>query len=218
MSDIYNRAQIIDEQFSEKVRSGHLPQRITILKPEEVGLNREECIDLFESQVISRHLDLAARVLKQRDLSYYTIGSSGHEGNVVLGKVFRSTDMAFLHYRSGALMAQRSKQVPGEDPIRTNLLGAVAAAQDPIAGGRHKVFGSVRLMVPPQTSTIASHLPKAVGAAFSIGLAKSLGQTGGLPTDSVILCSFGDASANHSTSQGPSMPLNGSLTNIYPCL
>lgn len=57
--------------------------------------------------------------------------------------------------------------------------------------------------MPPQTSTIASHLPKAVGAAHSLGMAQRLQLADAvLPHDSIILCSFGDASANHSTSQG----------------
>jgi 2-oxoisovalerate dehydrogenase E1 component len=54
------------------------------------------------------------------------------------------------------------------------LLSFAASAEDPISGGRHKVIGSKPLFIPPQTSTIASHLPKAVGAAFSIGIAKML--------------------------------------------
>src|SRR5688500_2019943 len=59
------------------------------------------------------------------------------------------------------------------------------------------------LFIPTHTSTIASHLPKAVGAAFSIGLAKTLKlEKTVLPRDSIVLCSFGDASANHSTAQG----------------
>ncbi|MEY4574729.1 MAG: hypothetical protein RL251_851, partial [Pseudomonadota bacterium] len=44
---------------------------------------------------------------------------------------------------------------------------------------------------------------KAVGAAHSLGLARRLQLDDAvLPHDSIILCSFGDASANHSTSQG----------------
>ena len=54
------------------------------------------------------------------------------------------------------------------------LLSFAASAEDPISGGRHKVIGSKPLFIPPQTSTIASHLPKAVGAAFSIGIARML--------------------------------------------
>jgi hypothetical protein len=65
------------------------------------------------------------------------------------------------------------------------------------------VLGSKALNIPPQTSTIASHLPKAVGAAISIDLAQKLGlEDTPLPPDAVILCSFGDASVNHSTALG----------------
>jgi 2-oxoisovalerate dehydrogenase E1 component len=66
------------------------------------------------------------------------------------------------------------------------------------------VLGSKALNIPPQTSTIASHLPKAVGAAYSIGLARRHPpEHRQLPAeDAHRLCSFGDASANHSTAQG----------------
>src|SRR3546814_1058737 len=76
--------------------------------------------------------------------------------------------MAFLHYRSNAFQFQRARQLPGQTPTWDMLLSFAASAEDPISGGRHKVIGSKRLAIPPQTSTIASHLPKAVGAAFSI--------------------------------------------------
>jgi 2-oxoisovalerate dehydrogenase E1 component len=59
------------------------------------------------------------------------------------------------------------------------------------------------LNIPPQTSTIASHLPKAVGAAYAIGLARRRQpEHRVLPDDAIIMSSFGDASANHSTAQG----------------
>ena len=65
------------------------------------------------------------------------------------------------------------------------------------------MLGSKALFIPPQTSTIASHLPKAMGAAYAVGLAKRLDVPGRvLPDDAVIVASFGDASANHSTAQG----------------
>src|SRR5579875_1842352 len=77
-----------------------------------------------------------------------------------------------------------------------------AAADEPVAGGRHKVFGHHDLAVIPQTSTIASHLPRAVGVAFAIGRAAKLGVACAWPADAVVVCSFGDASANHSTATG----------------
>jgi 2-oxoisovalerate dehydrogenase E1 component len=79
------------------------------------------------------------------------------------------------------------------------MLSLCAKKDDPIAQGRHKVWGSRRLWVPPQTSTIASQLPKAVGMAFALGRSKRLGHDTGLPDDAVVVCSFGDASANHAT-------------------
>ncbi|MFX0576480.1 thiamine pyrophosphate-dependent enzyme [Nocardia nepalensis] len=166
------------------------------------GLTGDQCLDLFESQATSRHLDLAARRLGSAKRGYYSIGSAGHEGNAAVAAALRPTDPALLHYRSGAFFVHRARQVPGLDPIRDVLLGVVAAAAEPISGGRHKVYGSKPASVIPQTSTIASHLPRAVGLAFAIERAARLGVTCEWPPDSVVLCSFGDASANHSTATG----------------
>jgi 2-oxoisovalerate dehydrogenase E1 component len=111
--------------------------------------------------------------------------------------------MAFLHYRDGAFQTRRSTQVPGVAPTWDMLLSFATSVEDPMSGGRHKVLGSKSLMIPPQTSTIASHLPKAVGAAYSIGLARRHPpEHRVLADDGIVLCSFGDASANHSTAQG----------------
>jgi len=113
---------------------------------ENSGLTPEGLSEIFHAQILSRHLDLAARKLSKAGQGFYTIGSSGHEGNAAVAWAFN---------------------------------------------------------IPPQTSTIASHLPKAVGAAFSVGLAKRIKpEYQQLPNDAVILCSFGDASLNHSTAQG----------------
>ena len=199
MSD---RNQLVKDNFINFVRAKTLPQSSCTLSPKDVGLSDAEVIDLFETQVMSRHLDLQSRVMQKKGQSFYTIGSSGHEGNAAYAKAFRPTDMAFLHYRSGAFMIQRSKQVPGQTPLYDMLLSFAASKDDPISGGRHKVLGSKALSIPPQTSTIASHLPKAIGAAYSIPLAKRLGHQGEIPDDGVIICNFGDASSNHSTTQG----------------
>ncbi len=90
----------------------------------------------------------------------------------------------------------------GSDPARDVLLGLVGSADEPIAGGRHKVFGNHALAVIPQTSTVASHLPRALGVAFAIDRATKLGVPCAWPADAITVCSFGDASANHSTATG----------------
>jgi 2-oxoisovalerate dehydrogenase E1 component len=157
---------------------------------------------LFDAQAGSRHLDLAARYLRAEGHGFYTIGSAGHESNAAVAMALRAGDPALLHYRSGAFYLARAAQVPGSEPIRDVLLGLVGAADEPIAGGRHKVFGHPDLAVIPQTSTIASHLPRAVGVAFSIGRAARLGVDSPWPGDAIAVASFGDASASHSTAAG----------------
>jgi 2-oxoisovalerate dehydrogenase E1 component len=166
------------------------------------GVTARRCVEIFDAQLGSRHLDLAARWLQSRGKGYYTIGSSGHEGNAAVAAALRPTDPALLHYRSGAFFLERARQGGVTSALRDVLLGVVAATEDPISGGRHKVFGSSDLAVIPQTSTIASHLPRALGVAFSIDRARRLGLPGTWPADAVAVCSFGDASANHSTATG----------------
>ncbi|HTU13280.1 MAG TPA: thiamine pyrophosphate-dependent enzyme [Allosphingosinicella sp.] len=196
-------AEAIHEKFVAKVGTGKLPRRTVALSPDAVGLTGADVVELFYSQCMSRQLDRISRRLQARGEGFYTIGSSGHENNAAVAQALRLSDMAFLHYRSNAFQIHRSKQLPGQTPAWDMLLSFAASSEDPISGGRHKVIGSKPLFIPPQTSTIASHLPKAVGAAFSIGIAKMLKlDDTPLPSDAVILASFGDASANHSTAQG----------------
>ncbi|HMH93087.1 MAG TPA: thiamine pyrophosphate-dependent enzyme [Streptosporangiaceae bacterium] len=165
------------------------------------SLSPGHCLALFEAQLASRMLDVAARVLRARGAGYYTIGSAGHEGNAGVAAALRLTDPALLHYRSGAFYLARAAQA-GRDGVTDVLLGLVGAADEPIAGGRHKVFGHRDLNVIPQTSTIASHLPRAVGVAFALDRARRLGLRAPWPDDAVVVCSFGDASVNHSTAAG----------------
>jgi 2-oxoisovalerate dehydrogenase E1 component len=167
---------------------------------------------VFEAQATSRHLDFVARELQQQGRGFYTIGSAGHESNALVAMVLRATDPALLHYRSGAFYVARAQQVPGSTPVRDVLQGLMALADEPIAGGRHKVFGHPDLGIIPQTSTIASHLPRAVGLAIALHRAYRLGAACEWPDDSVVVCSFGDASANHSTAAGA---INSAITTTY---
>ncbi|CAM2007358.1 thiamine pyrophosphate-dependent enzyme [Acanthopleuribacter pedis] len=165
-----------------------------------------EALSLFRHQLTSRWIDFVARELKNEGLSFYTIGSSGHEGNAMVGMHTRHTDPAFLHYRSGGFFFARAAQVPGQTPVFDTCLSLTASSQDPISGGRHKVWGSVPLCIPPQTSTIASHLPKAIGTAFFLERRDMVTRLSNIaetfPEDSLVVCSFGDASVNHSTAVG----------------
>jgi 2-oxoisovalerate dehydrogenase E1 component len=202
----FNRAQIVDENFLAFLKGWRAPAERLRHADEPIGdgcaLTCGEFLEMFESQMMARHLDLIARVLRARDAAFYTIGSAGHEANVAVGRLTRVNDPAFLHYRSGAFMMERSRKDASIDPIYDSVLSQVACAEDPIAGGRHKVWGSRPLWVLPQTSTIASHLPKAVGSAMAIARGKRLGFALPVPADAIVVCSFGDASLNHSTATG----------------
>ncbi|MGW0218909.1 thiamine pyrophosphate-dependent enzyme, partial [Micromonospora chokoriensis] len=103
------------------------------------------------------------------------------------------------------------------DAARDVLRGMVASSEEPIAGGRHKVFGRADLAVVPTTSTIASHLPRAVGMGLAVERLRRLDSAGrrtgsGVrvgsgagathvpwPPDAIVVCSFGDASVNHAS-------------------
>ncbi len=192
-------AQQVHENFLRRVAARDFPAG----KPARTDVPNPVLVSLFRSQCLSRHLDLTSRAMQKAGQGYYTIGSSGHEGMAAVAESLRPTDLAFLHYRDAAFQIQRSYQVPGQTPAWDILLSFAASSEDPISGGRHKVLGSKVLNIPPQTSTIASHLPKAVGAAYSVGLACRLKcDAAHLPKDGIVMCSFGDASANHSTAQG----------------
>jgi 2-oxoisovalerate dehydrogenase E1 component len=198
-----NRAKILDENFRRKVAAQDFMPAHSPCSPSGAGLDKQSFLALFESQILTRQLDFLARTLREQQKGFYTIASSGHEGNAAIAKAFRPTDIAFLHYRSTAFLIERAKYYPEIPIIEDLVLSLVNAKDDPASGGRHKVLASVPLWVPPQTSTIASHLPKALGTAFSIIQAKTLKfSQAKLPTDTVVLCSFGDASVNHSTAQG----------------
>ena len=93
----------------------------------------------------------------------------------------RPTDPALLHYRSGGFYCRPRGPGARVDPVRDVLQGLMGCADEPIAGGRHKVFGHPALAVIPQTSTIASHLPRAVGLAIALHRAHRLGVTSPWP-------------------------------------
>jgi 2-oxoisovalerate dehydrogenase E1 component len=208
--------QQLDERFRTAV--GGLTAPDVSRDPQEpvregTRLTGAQAVELFEAQLTSRHLDLAARWLRSFGEGFYTIGSAGHEGNAAVAAAVRASDPALLHYRSGGFYCARGRPGRGPaEPIRDVLRGLVAASTEPIAGGRHKVFGHPELAVIPTTSTIASHLPRAVGLATAIEYARTNRITrpapkrGTVPArtwpeDAIVVCSFGDASVNHAVAQ-----------------
>ena len=194
-----DRVEIVHQNFLTRVAAGDFPDGA----PPAAGLTGDQAVQLFRAQVLSRALDIQSRVMQKAGQGFYTIGSSGHEGMAAVAEALRPDDIAFLHYRDAAFQIARSVQAGQTGMARDMLLSFACSSEDPTSGGRHKVLGSRALMIPPQTSTIASHLPKAVGAAYAIALArKNRPEHALLARDGLAMVSFGDASLNHSTAQG----------------
>lgn len=101
--------------------------------------------------------------------------------------------------------AERSLAPGYAEAARDVLRGMVTSAREPIAGGRHKVFGRADLAVVPTTANIASHLPRAVGLGLALERLRRVDgadqcpapDSAPWPPEAVVLCSFGDASVNH---------------------
>ena len=95
---VLNRAEVCDANFLDAVRGwrGTPRPRPAPDAPILPGstLTAAAFDDLFDSQLASRQLDLMARVLRVQNKVFYTIGSSGHEGNALLARACRHTDPA----------------------------------------------------------------------------------------------------------------------------
>src|SRR5262245_48234740 len=113
----FNRADIVDKNFIALVKGWNekAAKRTKTDDPVTPGaaMTGRDLVELFQSQMTARHLDLIARELRAKNAAFYTIGSAGHEGNALVARLTRHTDPAFLHYRSGAFMVERSRKVQG---------------------------------------------------------------------------------------------------------
>lgn len=203
---VVNRTPIIHQNFLDFLSdwSGddepdwHRSSAIT----DDLDVTWHELYQIFRCMCAIRQLDRKARSLKSRGEGYYTIASAGHECDAAIAKYLKLDDPGMVHYRAGAFMCWRILKRTGELPIKDILRSFVASKKDPVAGGRHKVFGDHESWILPQTSTIASHLPRAVGMAFGIERMKHLNVPLPVSEDAIVHCSFGDASVNHSSLQG----------------
>src|SRR3978361_1532803 len=123
-------AEAIDEYFTATV-SAMTERTSEDLRGEAAALRNGSALTvdarlaLFDAQLGSRHLDLAARWLRSLGKGYYTIGSSGHEGNAAVAAALRATDPALPHYRSGGFFLGRAAQVDGSGPARAVSLRLV---------------------------------------------------------------------------------------------
>ena len=120
----------------------------------------------------------------------------------MVARLTRHTDPAFLHYRSGAFMAERFRKLPGMDP--DHGFGAVVRGEQGRSGIRRPPQGvglasrcgcCRRLRRSPRTCRKRS-APRSRSSRRT-----RIAHTLPIPDDSIAICSFGDASSNHATAQ-----------------
>ena len=134
---------------------------------------------------------------------FYTIGSSGHEGNAGVAAALRLTDPALLHYRSGAFYLARApagQPAPGRCPGRAARAGRRGGRAD-----RRRAAQGVRPRRPAHHPADLDHrlAPAARGRAWPSRWAGPPGWAPPpWPADAIVVASLGDASVNHSTAAG----------------
>ena len=92
-----------------------------------LALTRRTAVRIFESCLQSRAQDFEARRMKDEGRSYYTIGSSGHEGSASVAAAARPTDMAFLHYHDRPGVVGIVGRVLGEGNVN---IGGMQVSRD----------------------------------------------------------------------------------------
>ena len=125
----------------------HFRDRISAMRPELVeGLRPARTCGIGSGGCSRRRrrvdiLTSSPGSCRSKGRGFYTIGSSGHESNALVAMALRPTDPALLHYRSGRSTSPGRSRCRAPTPVRDVLQGLMALADEPIAGGRHKVFG-----------------------------------------------------------------------------
>ena len=95
-----NRAEIVDNNFIQlaqrwSVTPAHRLSDRDVVRSDST-LTVRDFKELFESQMLSRHQDIEARAMRARNEGFYTIGSSGHEGNAAVGRLTRQIGRAHV--------------------------------------------------------------------------------------------------------------------------
>ena len=212
--------QDLDDRFRETLAA--LPAAQRRRDPadpviDDAPLTGARLLDLFDAQVTSRHLDLAAPLAAQlrRGLLHDRLGRPrGQRGGRRRAAPHRPGAAALPLRRVLLRPGGPGRPTAARRRSATCCAGWSPPATEPIAGGRHKVFGRADLAIVPTTSTIASHLPRAVGLGLAVERLRRLdtagrrtgrrGSSGAAPhrpwpPDAIVVCSFGDASVNHAS-------------------
>lgn len=151
----------------------------------ELGLSKEQVLQLYELMLTARRLDERQEVLQRQGKTHFHISCRGHEATQVGAAYALIPGKDFLHpyYRdTGVLLTV------GVTP-REILLSSFAKANDPASGGRQMPshWGHRPLNIVTGSSPVATQIPQAVGIAYA---SKLRGE------DAVTYTSFGEGGSS----------------------
>lgn len=129
-------------------------------------LTRDTLVEMYRVMVRSRRTDERAWALHRQGKIAFHISAIGHEACQVAAAyaIQRGVDYVFPYYRDLTLALAL-----GSTPLDF-LLGAFGKANDPYSGGRQMPshFSSRALNIISGSSSVATQIPHAAGAAFAI--------------------------------------------------
>jgi 2-oxoisovalerate dehydrogenase E1 component len=161
-------------------------------------LTSEQLLRMYRTMVTSRRIDDREIALKRQNKIFFQISGAGHEAiGVALAEHLKpGHDWFFFYYRDRAFSLAL-----GQEPL-DHFLQAVAAADDPMSGGRQMPahFTDPDLNIGPTSSPTGTQFLHAVGVAevgYRAGLVPEMrAAIGKIEEDEVVVVTSGDGTTS----------------------
>lgn len=152
-----------------------------IRRHDALGLSDQDVLDMYRSMLLARAFDERTSILVRQGKIHFSVSGHGHEAAQIgaAKSLVAGRDWLLPYYRDIGVMLSL-----GVSP-RELMLCEFAKAADVNSGGRQmpKHWGNPALRIISQSSPVATQLPHACGAAWTMRLRKEKG---------IVWVSFGD--------------------------
>jgi len=168
-----------------KVEPGSRRSKAAVLKHEELGLTKEQLLDMYYYMLLARSLDERMWLLNRQGKAPFVISCQGHEG-IQVGMCMameRGKDWFLPYYRDLGVCLYL-----GMTP-REAMMQHFARREEPCSGGRQMPghYGYRKLKIVTGSSPVATQLCHSVGIALAAKMRKS---------DEVTMVSFGEGATS----------------------